>query len=672
MVRLFTVLLLALAAHAQQAPFTLEQALSAAFPSSLTAAPTAARVAWVSSVQGARNIMVAEAPRFQARKLTNISEDDGQDIGGLCWTPGANAVLYVRGGSANPALNPNGVSEDVWIVALDGSAPRKIGEGNSPDVSPRGDRVAFVRAGQVWLAPIDGMQPAARAFQARGEARRPTWSPDGSKLAFTSARGDHAFIGVWDAAANSLRYLDPSTDVDAYPAWSPDSRSLAFIRIPSSGLRQPREAHRAGEPWSIRVASAETGAGRQIWRAREGAGSVFHEVATDGQLLWTASGRLVFPWEADGWTHLYSVPAAGGEAKLLTPGAFEVEHVALTPGAREIVYSSNQGDSERRHLWRVTPESPAPAALTTGDSIECRPAVLSDGSVAFLRTDARTPLRAAIRVGGETRDMDPTAIPPGFPSQQMVTPEVVTFASADGLTIHGQLFLPRVKAAVRAPAVVFFHGGPRRQMMLGWNSMEYYYNAYSLNQYLAAQGYVVLSVNFRSGTGYGLNFREAPGFGASGASEYADVRAAALYLRSRADVDPARIGAWGGSYGGFLTALALARSSDLYKAGVDFHGVHDWAVELGIPATAPDYRIAFDASPMAFLDTWRSPVLLIHADDDPDVLFKNTVMLAAALRKRNVEVEQLIIPDEVHDFLMRRTWLRTYSAAVEFLNRKLK
>ena len=116
-------------------------------------------------------------------------------------------------------------------------------------------------------------------------------------------------------------------------------------------------------------------------------------------------------------------------------------------------------------------------------------------------------------------------------------------------------------------------------MMLGWHDMDYYSNAYAMNQYLASQGYVVLSINYRSGIGYGLDFREALNYGATGASEFRDLKGAALYLRSRCDVEPAHIGIWGGSWGGFLTALALARASDMYAAGVDMSGVHDWNID---------------------------------------------------------------------------------------------
>jgi dipeptidyl aminopeptidase/acylaminoacyl peptidase len=226
--------------------------------------------------------------------------------------------------------------------------------------------------------------------------------------------------------------------------------------------------------------------------------------------------------------------------------------------------------------------------------------------------------------------------------------------------------------------VIFFHGGSRRQMLLGWHYMGYYANAYAFNQYLTSRGFVVLSVNYRSGIGYGLEFREALGYGAAGASEYRDVVGAGLYLRTRPDVDPARIGLWGGSYGGYLTALGLARASDLFAAGVDLHGVHDWNVV--IRNFAPDWdpkaqaeraRIAFEASPLADVKTWRSPVLIVHGDDDRNVPFSESVDLAAALRGQGVAFETLVLPDEVHGFLLHDSWRRALQAAAEFFERHM-
>jgi len=244
------------------------------------------------------------------------------------------------------------------------------------------------------------------------------------------------------------------------------------------------------------------------------------------------------------------------------------------------------------------------------------------------------------------------------------------------MKIHGQLFLPpSANDGKRHPALIFFHGGSRREMLLGYHYMDYYSNAYAMNQYLASLGYIVLSVNYRSGIGYGLNFREAINYGATGASEYNDVQGAGLYLRNRADVDPARIGVWGGSYGGYLTALALARASDMFAAGVDFHGVHDWSTRVGgganttAAADAERARIAFESSPLASIKTWKSPVLLMQGDDDRNVDFAQTVRMAAALRTQGVEFEEHVFPDEIHGFLMHKSWVTAYSLTADFFGR---
>ena len=162
----------------------------------------------------------------------------------------------------------------------------------------------------------------------------------------------------------------------------------------------------------------------------------------------------------------------------------------------------------------------------------------------------------------------PEALPADFPAKQLITPKQVVFKSDDGLEIHGQLFVPAGRTQP-GPALIFTHGGPIRQVMLGFHYMDYYHNAYAMNQYLASRGYVVLSVNYRLGIMYGRAFREPPNSGWRGASEYKDVLAGAKLLQSQPAVDPKKIGLWGGSYGGYLTALGLARNSDLFAAGVD-------------------------------------------------------------------------------------------------------
>jgi dipeptidyl aminopeptidase/acylaminoacyl peptidase len=687
-----TGLMLLLSPANAQKPFTLEQVTSAPFPQELAAAPAQARVAWVFNAQGRRNLWVAESAAdgsYKARQVTSYAADDGQDLGQLSWTPDAATLVFTRGGDfefldrpyPNPQSSPQGVEQGVWALSVESREAKLLGEGHSPSVSPKGDNVAYLFKGQVWLAKLSGGKPE-QLIHANGESGSLRWAPDGSKLAFASRRGDHGFIGVYDLAAKSLVYLDPSVDTDHAPAWSSDSRSVAFLRIPVSKGRLPFSPRREGQPWSIRIADASTGQGREIWRAESGLGSVFHDAVADNQLLWSAGNQIVFPWERDGWLHLYAVPAKGGAAKLLTPGNFEVEDVALSPNRAEIVFSSNQDDIDRRHVWKVSPTADRPSAVTSGAGIETAPVVASDNrTILVLRSDAQIPMRPAVlSAKGELRDLAPESLPSDFPARSLVTPQQVILSSADGMAIHAQLFLPANAAdGGRHPAIVFFHGGSRRQVLLGWHYMFYYSNAYAMNQYLASRGYIVLSVNYRSGIGYGLDFREALNYGAMGASEFNDVQGAGVYLRTRADVDPRRIGLWGGSYGGYLTALGLARASDMFSAGVDIHGVHDWNTE--IPNFLPSYkpnersdsaRLAWESSPLSSVSTWRSPVLLIQGDDDRNVPFSETVDLAEALRKQGVSFEQLVFPDEIHDFLLHRTWLAAYHAASDFFDRHFK
>ena len=675
----------------QTAPFSLEQILGAPFTSELVAAPAGQRVAWVFDDRGARNLWVAEGPAFARRRVTSYIGDDGQEITNVAFTHDGAHLVYVRGGGANRAgeiPNPTsataGAEQAVWVVPIAGGAPRRLGSGASPVPAPTGDLVAFVQRGQIWTAGVTGTQAAVQAARMRGGARGLAWSPDGTKLAFTSGRGSHAFVGVLTVASGALTWLEPALDTDDFPAWSRDGRQVAFLRRSPVRDRVIFFPERDGPPWSLRVADAATGAGREVWRAEAGRGSVFQPVEFGPQLVWSADDRLVFPWERDGWKHLYSVPVGGGAATLLTPGAFEVDDVSYARDGRTAVVSSNQDDIDRRHLWRVTTSGAAPPErLFSGGvrSLEWNPAVLADGtSVAYVQADARRPGQPKLIEGRNPRSFGPDAIPPGFPSASLVEPQAVSFPAADGLTIPAQIFRPSLQPAPgeKRPALIFFHGGSRRQMLLGWNYRSYYHNAYAFNQYMAAKGYVVLSVNYRSGIGYGLDFREALNYGASGASEYNDVVGAGLFLRSQPDVDAAKIGLWGGSYGGYLTAMGLARGSDMFAAGVDVHGVHDWnnAIRNFMPGYNAERRpdvaaLAFRSSPMAFIDGWRSPVLLIHGDDDRNVPFAESVELVEQLRARRVHVEQLVFPDEVHGFLLNRSWIRAYTAAADFLDRHL-
>jgi dipeptidyl aminopeptidase/acylaminoacyl peptidase len=679
----FTILLSALFAQSTDAQnFTLEQAMSSPFPSDLVVSKRGDKLAWAFDAEGKRNIWIAEAPAFASRQLTRYNDDDGQELADLIFSADGSTIAFVRGQGKNqageypnPTSNPDGVKQQIIAVDTRTGRVTVIGEGNSPIFNAAGNQIIYLRDGKFWTTPTIGGKER-KLFEIRGSVNSPQWSPDGSQLAFVSNRGDHSFIGIYDTRSNYIRFKSPSVDRDVAPRWSPDGKRMAFIRLfnVSDSFSMDRERF---QPWAIFVADM-VGDGKQIWRSGDQDNDSFPGVGSGDSWQWAANDRLLFPSEKDGWLHLYSIAAEGGAVEALTPGNFEVENVALSHDKSFVVFSTNKSDVDRRHLWWVKVGGGAPRQITAGEGIEMYPALFdNDRRVAFLHSTARDPFMpfTARTDGSNLKPLAPQALPRDFPSAKLVVPEQVIFKAADGTEIHGQLFKPQ-NASGKLPAVVFMHGGPVRQMLLGWHYLYYYHNSYAMNQHLASRGYMVLSVNFRSGIGYGRAFRLAQHRGARGASEYQDVVAGAKYLRSRDDVDSKRIGLWGGSYGGYLTALGLARDSDIFRAGVDFHGVHDWSVSvagLRVPTdTAERIRVARESSPISSVDKWKSPVLLIHGDDDRNVEFAQTVNLVRLLRKNGVYFEQMIYPDEIHDFLRHQDWVRAYLAGAEFFDKHLK
>ena len=380
----------------------------------------------------------------------------------------------------------------------------------------------------------------------------------------------------------------------------------------------------------------------------------------------------------DEWERYYSLNVMNSSARpvLLTTTDGLIENqtsIAFSADGKTFFYSTNAKDIERRHIWAVPVSGGTPVQITTGEGVETYPAPLASGKyLATLSANWNMPQSVGIwKTGAETTTAPPQKIVfptsmPGFPTDAHVKPEIVITKAADGVEVHNQLFLPKdLKAGERRPAIVFVHGGPQRQMMPAYHYMQFYHWAYGINEWLASQGYIVMSVNYRLGVGYGRSFRMAANGGANGNSEYQDVLAGGKYLQTRADVDPNRIGIWGLSYGGLLTSEALARNSDIFKAGVDLAGVHLEGSSLD-PAS-----VSYKSSAISAIDGWKSPVLLIQGDDDRNVAFQQMTGLVQLLRQRDIYYELIVFPDDVHESLLHSRWIYSLGRMETFLHRFL-
>lgn len=673
---------------AQGQGFTIEQALNYPFPYGLTAAPHGERIAWVFNLRGASNIWVADGPDFSARQVTHYAGDEGLPIASLRMTPDGGTVVYARGSELNgqgevadPTSNVKRPEQQVWAADIAGGHPRLLGTMNCSfegcediEISPDGQWAVWAGPQhELWLAAVSGKEPARLLAYIRGENSEPRWSPDGKEIAFVSDRGTHSLIGIYRFGDQRLRWIAPSVFHDTLPRWSPDGTKLAFVRMTGSG-----GGFFSGRlhPWTIWIWDRTSGKAIEIWQSTPDAKGSLPDEWEEDAFQFATENRVIFASQEDGWVHLYSIAAEGGAPLLLTPGNYSFQGpVALSPDRRTVLYSGNENDVDRRHIWRVSVTRAGPEALTSGDTIEWTPVQTGDGEFTFWLGSSATTPAMPYRITPHAREViAESAMPADYPSSQFVTPKQVVFKSGDGLEIHGQLFVPRGVTGQR-PALVFMHGGPPRQMMLGFHPMDAYNYMYAANEYLASRGYVVLSVNYRLSIMYGLAFRQPPHAGPQGASEYQDIVAGAKYLQSLPFVDAGKIGLWGGSYGGYLTAMGLARNSDIFKAGVDYAGVHDWTAFLGGrngASVSEDVRkTAYDSSPVASIDKWTSPVLLIQADDDRNVPFAQTVDLVHLLRAHHLPYELIVFPDEVHDSLLWRTWVQVFAATGDFFDRVL-
>ena len=445
----------------------------------------------------------------------------------------------------------------------------------------------------------------------------------------------------------------------------------------ASNATQPglyRATFVGGHTLEVRNYDLAAGTSKLIWK-----NAADEKVFLQPMNIRWAGDAVIFPFQplGDEFERYYSLRLDGTATSPVqlttTSGLIEdASNTALSKDGKTFYYSTNAEDIDRRHIWSVPTTGGTPQRVTMGEEIENTPVALASGKqIAVLSAAAVRPQSVGIWPAAAATSLDkqkvvyPT-LGTDFPTAVSTVPTNVTLKADDGVEFHNQLFLPKdMKPGVKYPALIFVHGGPQRQMLLGYHYLSFYHVFYAVNQWLTTQGYIVMSVNYRSGVGYGRSFRTAANTGARGNSEYKDVLAAGKYLAAMPQVDSERVGIWGLSYGGLLTSEALARNSDIFKAGVDLAGVHLEGSSLN-----PD-DVSYQSSAISAIDKWKSPALLIHGDDDRNVNFSQTVGLVQLLRARNIYHELIVFPDDVHETLLHSRWLYTFDRMETFLHKFL-
>jgi dipeptidyl aminopeptidase/acylaminoacyl peptidase len=680
-------------------PFAVEELLAIPAVHDIVSSPDGA-IAWVEQANGVRNIYVAGPPAYAARRVTDYRQDDGANITLVGFVPGATHLVFKRGTTGfNPANLPDPPQEMLHVLSLQDGSIRRLDDGDdaalgTPVVAPDGAELLATKGGEVWSYSLKSARAPQRLFTTRGDITELLFSPDGTRLAFVSdrsryQRGDYAFVGVFDRKARSVTYMAPGVGVDQNPIWSPDGRRLGFIRVGFEPRTWRFSRQREGAPFSVIVADAASGEGGAVWTAPIGYGSQFNGFDASGytglggtnNLLWLADDTLVFPYERTGWKLLYAVTATGGEARLLTPGVFEIDGVALSPDRSTIVYWANsEADPHRLDLYSMSLRNslqPRRLAGSAEGGMRHDAQFTAANALLYRHAGPFVPERLVLYADAGRAQQISTGPRPGDPlTKKAVDAEVVTFKSLDGLPISAVLYRSKPRPGqTRQPAIVHAHGGSRSKVYPTWRTGFSYAQVL---HYLASRGYVVLSVNYRSGTGYGLDFREPESYGGRGAGDVQDFIAAAQFLKEHVpQVDPAKIAIYGHSYGGHIVSNALARS-DVFAAGVDSAGVGDWVVELekdfgkslqfNIPQRYELEQLAHASSAISIIDEWgEEPILFLNGDHDGSAAMQPMLELYLALQRRGKTVDALVMPGEAHSLQLYRNQVAYLRKIEQFL-----
>ncbi len=461
---------------------------------------------------------------------------------------------------------------------------------------------------------------------------------------------------------------DPATKRDirwGSPMLSPDGR-IAVVSV--------RAADNT-ERWLATIDPA-TGATKVLDKAKDDAW-----VRDGGQGWLPDNKRFWFLAEHDGWMHLYTVDATTGQKKQLTSGKFEIDSVQLSADGRTFYIQSNEAHPGENHIYAMSVDGGSRTKLTS--EVGSHTGTISSDNTTFgvVSSFSNRPPEVFVRPNrADAVSVKVTTSPSKeWSSHKWVEPQLVTYKARDGAEVYARLYTPEMVGAKRdpkAPAVIFVHGaGYLQNAHKFWSS---YYREYMFHHLLASRGYVVLDPDYRASAGYGRDWRTAI-YRWMGGHDLNDVVDGVAYLAKSHKVDAKRVGVYGGSYGGFITLMALFTAPDAFAAGAALRPVTDWAHYnhqytsniLNEPqGDAEAYR---KSSPIYFAEGLKAPLLIAHGMVDVNVHFQDSVRLAQRLielRKENWELA--VYPVEDHGFVEATSWADEYKRILKLFETNLK
>lgn len=577
-----------------------------------------------------------------------------------------NVVLSPRGDQIAFTLE-SGAAQRVYQMDVRGGWPAlvtpELQSYGRPTWAPDGRRLAAVAGNTLWRFNRTG-GGASKLHQHDAGISDPVWSPDGAQIAFRSRERGWGQLWTVPFDGGTPRRLTSAPADNDNAVWSPGARYVAYTSIRANLLER-----------DLYTVDAATGRETNLTAGSSG---------VNAAPCWSpVGGRLAFLSERDGYLHLYT-RGRDGEVQQLTAGPWEDGHLGAhspgslcwSPDGAEIAFLRNRDGCMDVMVTDAAGESVR--RISPGDGNWGLCGWLPDGRriVATFDSPTQPPdIWLLDAQGGPAEQI--TFSMAGVDAEDLAPPERVRYDARDGTVISGWLYRARGEAAGdgRVPAIVACHGGPNAQMRCSWQP---------LFQLLAQEGYAVLAPDFRGSTGYGRAFRQA-NFGDWGNGDLGDVVDAAHWLRGQPWVDAERIGVYGGSYGGYLVLCALTRSPETFRCGVDLYGDSEIAEsyhhgdrvgrldlqrQMGTPDAAPEaYR---RGSPVYLADQVKAPLLVLHGRDDRRVVPRMSERMIEALRIEGKFFEHHFYEGEGHGFRSPDARKDAMQRTLAFLARHLK
>ncbi len=618
----FAVAWFASPALAQRPAYTPEQLSLIRTVAESRLSPDGRTVAFVSDISGAMELWTVPAAGGWPSQLTNLNER----VADIRWSPDGQWLVFTSDYGGNER-------RDLFRVAAAGGAVEKLSDTKLSESEPR-------------------------------------FSPDGKRLAFTADpdREFHFQLHVMDLDSRKITRLTHEAVKLQGPLWSPDGKTIAINR---SGDEQK------GETLLIDAAT--------------GAKVVIEPPVKDG-ILWPEAfapdgkGLLLLARNKDGFVQLAvqnlqpaaaagQPPRPGRPLTFMGPANWDVTEARWNKDG--IYYLLNEGGATS--LGFLPTEGRPATLLPARESLHQLSLDSSGRTLAVIREDVTRP--ADVWVGKLSPGLDNLkqvtfSMLGGVKADELSSGQMVAYPSFDGLKIHALLVKPRVpRLGTPPPAIVYVHGGPNGQTTLSFDPYL---------QVLAEAGFAVIAPNYRGSTGYGKKFEDANNKDWGG-GDLKDLTAAVKHFGASGDIDPQRVGITGGSYGGYMTLMALSRTPTVWKAGVEMYGMPDlvmdyllsksrfaewYETEMGNPKS--DAALFRERSPLPYLDDIQAPLLIFQGAGDTNVPKAESDLLVAVLKELKKPHEYIVYEDEGHGFTRRKNLLDQYRRTREFFVKELQ